>query len=278
MPAAGPFSHVSSEVFTITPLGGTMAVLDSFPKEVQAKLQFYVYRLIDPRNGQTFYVGKGQGNRLFAHAKAKLPPNGDEQDDAASAKLDRIRSIIADDFEVIHVVHRHGLTEDEAYHVEGALIDALPGLSNAQDGHYNAELGAMHASLIVQRYSAPKMVIGHRIVFFTVGREVVAERGLYEGCRGVWKMRINRAQAAELAIPILNGIAKEVYRPETWLPATKANFPIQVAEDMPGRLGFVGAIAEDLRLRYVGHRLPEEIAGGRNPVRYSFIDVVESPS
>lgn len=35
---------------------------DSFPPEVTAKLKAYVYRLIDPRNGETFYVGKGVGD------------------------------------------------------------------------------------------------------------------------------------------------------------------------------------------------------------------------
>lgn len=36
-----------------------------FPPGVTEMLNFYVYRLIDPRNGQTFYVGKGRGNRVF---------------------------------------------------------------------------------------------------------------------------------------------------------------------------------------------------------------------
>ena len=35
--------------------------MDSFPPEVVQALGHYVYRLIDPRNGETFYVGKGQG-------------------------------------------------------------------------------------------------------------------------------------------------------------------------------------------------------------------------
>ena len=29
-----------------------------------------VYRLIDPRNGETFYVGRGKGNRVFSHIRA----------------------------------------------------------------------------------------------------------------------------------------------------------------------------------------------------------------
>jgi hypothetical protein len=37
---------------------------DSFPPEVIDRLKWYVYRLVDPRNGETFYVGKGKGNRV----------------------------------------------------------------------------------------------------------------------------------------------------------------------------------------------------------------------
>ena len=37
--------------------------LESFPPGVAAQLKTYVYRLIDPQNGEMFYVGKGQGDR-----------------------------------------------------------------------------------------------------------------------------------------------------------------------------------------------------------------------
>ena len=33
------------------------------------KRNYYVYRLIDPRTYQTFYVGKGKGDRVFQHVK-----------------------------------------------------------------------------------------------------------------------------------------------------------------------------------------------------------------
>ena len=39
--------------------------INEFPSEVIKELGYYVYRLIDPRNGETFYVGKGKGNRIF---------------------------------------------------------------------------------------------------------------------------------------------------------------------------------------------------------------------
>ncbi len=55
--------------------------LDAFPPDVIPKLKTYVYRLIDPRNGETFYVGKGQGNRVFAHIRDELSQDGDELSD-----------------------------------------------------------------------------------------------------------------------------------------------------------------------------------------------------
>jgi hypothetical protein len=39
-------------------------------------LKTYVYRLIDPRNGETFHVGKGRGNRVSAHIYEVSQPNG----------------------------------------------------------------------------------------------------------------------------------------------------------------------------------------------------------
>jgi uncharacterized protein len=48
----------------------------SFPPEVAARLGTYVYRLIDPRSGETFYVGKGRGNRVFAHIRAEEASTG----------------------------------------------------------------------------------------------------------------------------------------------------------------------------------------------------------
>lgn len=35
-------------------------VIDEFPVEVIQELKNYVYRLIDPRNGETFYVARTQ--------------------------------------------------------------------------------------------------------------------------------------------------------------------------------------------------------------------------
>ena len=92
-----------------------------FSKAVEERLKYYVYRLIDPRNRETFYVGKGVGTRVFAHAKGELGVSEDE----LTNELKRIREIRLDGFEVTHVIHRHGMNEEMALEVEAALIDAF---------------------------------------------------------------------------------------------------------------------------------------------------------
>jgi hypothetical protein len=74
--------------------------VSAFPPGVADKLKTYVYRLIDPHNGETFYVGKGHGDRVFAHIREQV-----EEDDPNN-KLKRIRDIRLAGFEVAHVIHR----------------------------------------------------------------------------------------------------------------------------------------------------------------------------
>ncbi|SMH47677.1 MULTISPECIES: hypothetical protein [Cyanophyceae] len=47
-------------------------LLKKFSSEVIDQLNNYVYRLIDPRNGETFYVGRGVGNRLSQYRTKSL--------------------------------------------------------------------------------------------------------------------------------------------------------------------------------------------------------------
>ncbi len=60
-----------------------MSQIRKFPQSVVDAIQFYVYRLIDPRNGETFYVGKGKENRVFQHIRAEK----DFEDDVVGNKL-----------------------------------------------------------------------------------------------------------------------------------------------------------------------------------------------
>ncbi|MFN3352937.1 MAG: GIY-YIG nuclease family protein [Brevundimonas sp.] len=90
---------------------------------------FYVYQLIDPRDRQPFYVGKGKGRRIHRHeAEARRGVH--------SAKCDRIRAIWADGLAVErHVVAEYG-DENEALAAEFDLIAAigLDSLTNVLPG------------------------------------------------------------------------------------------------------------------------------------------------
>ncbi len=135
-----------------------------FPPCVTLELKTYVYRLIDPRNGETFYVGKGQGNRIFSHVHDEQNLEGDD----LGNKMRRIRKIRLAGFEIAHVIHRHGMDDKTAREVEAALIDAYPGLTNSDGGAGSGDHGAMHAEEIIRRYDAKPAVFQHKALLISV--------------------------------------------------------------------------------------------------------------
>jgi hypothetical protein len=239
---------------------------DGFPPDVARKLKTYVYRLIDPRNGETFYIGKGQGNRVFAHIRAEQGLEGDELDN----KVKRIREIRLAGFEVAHVIHRHGMDEKTALEVEAALIDAYPGLTNSAGGAGSTDYGAMHAREILRRYSAEPAVFKHKALLISVNRSA-AETSLYEATRYAWKISRSKALQAEVILATLQGLIVGAFVLDDWLEATATNFPGRI--DSPGRLGFVGREAPDeIKRLYLQKRVPDEFRkrGAANPIKYTW--------
>lgn len=237
----------------------------TFSNDVAERLGFYVYRLIDPRNGETFYVGKGSGNRVFAHIRGEKQGNLDEK----SQKLQRIREIRLSGFEVAHVIHRHGLDSRTAVEVEAALIDAYPGVTNVIGGHHSEERGAMHANEIIERYEAPIAELRHKLVIINVNRTAM-DRSVYDAVRYAWKIDPKRAAQAEYVLAVRRGLIVGVFVADEWLHAGSDSFA-GLGDAPDGRWGFVGQEApEDVLAHYVRKRLPMEIRkqGAANPVRY----------
>lgn len=247
-----------------------------FPVEIHSDIGYYVYRLIDPRNGATFYVGKGYGNRVFDHIRDAIKFEGDE--DAISEKLKTIRDIHLADLEPIHVIHRHGMTEDESFLAEAVLIDAVQGLTNLTGGHGSVDYGPAHSTELIQRYKSEVMEIdsSHNIMAINV-RISTGEEGksIYDAVRFAWRISLDRANRADFVFAVTNGICKEVFVPGApWLPATKENFPLLTNEDIPGRYGFVGTrAAENILALYKNKQLPEAMQrrkGMASPVLYNY--------
>jgi hypothetical protein len=96
---------------------------------LQHKAHWYVYELIDPRNGEVFYVGKGKGNRIDDHeweAKTGHP----------SYKCNKIRSIWDDGHQIIKQKVAEFWDEDAAYeHEEDRIVSiGLDNLTNITGG------------------------------------------------------------------------------------------------------------------------------------------------
>lgn len=219
--------------------------------------KYYVYRLIDPRTFQTFYVGKGCGNRVLQHVKnVRSLLSNDE--DLVSLKAQQIGDIIASGKEVIMVLHRRGLTEKEAFEVEAALIDAYPSLTNIQSGH-DVDRGLISVDDYYQMYNTPVYSEpAEDYVIIKVTNEMVQTRGsLYEAVRQWWKADINRAKGYKYVLAVINGIVREVYETQNWYK-------------VDDRIAFEGKVATGPISSLKGKKIPQEYRqkGAANPFMY----------
>lgn len=242
-----------------------------FPLEVCNNLGYYVYRLIDPRNGETFYVGKGKNNRIFEHL------NGENIVNEISEKLKRINQIHNQGLNCILLIHRHGLTELEAFHVEAALIDAYPQLTNEVAGYKNSCYGVKTIEDIIQTYSidsiTDELFSQHKVMIIKVNKSVNKGLSLYNSTRHSWRISLNKALQAEYVLSVVNGIIKEIYSNVDWLLDTPENFPEFIIH-RKNRYGFAGIPTEDKSIInvYKNKKLPPSYLkkGISNPVLYNY--------
>jgi hypothetical protein len=231
--------------------------MKEFSTAVCEKIGFYVYILKDPRTLTTFYVGKGNGNRVFQHvAGAILSP-------VVSDKLDLIREIHNNGFEVEHYILRHGLTQELAFEIESACIDllGLENLKNAVKGHDSWERGLKTIDEVIQYYDAQVITITEPAIIININRRYnrfMKPEELYEATRSAWIVAAHRRNSVKYAIAAYRGLVREVFKIEDWNSAGE-------------RWEFVGSIAEpEVRDKYLNQSLDNYIVkGSQNPIKYA---------
>lgn len=242
--------------------------VSEFTHDVISKLDYYVYRLIDPRNGETFYVGKGKGNRMFQHIKCALK---DKDNDAVDLKYKKIREIQSAGLDIIHVVHRHGLDKDTSLQVEAALIDAYPGTTNIAGGYGSNDYGPMNAFEIITRYAAQEAIFQHNVLMITINRSIT-EKSIYDATRFSWKVNLSKAEKAQYILAVEKGIIVGVFTAQEWKQACPEHFP-GLASEPTDRYGFIGEEAdEQIKNLYLRKRIPDQYRkkGAANPIKYSW--------
>ena len=203
-----------------------------FSQKVQEELGYYVYCLVDPRDKKIFYIGKGVGNRVFAHACDAL-----EYEDVSTEKLEKIREIIKSGHEVEHYILRHKLTEEDALTVESVLIDFLTYqefnteslLTNIVAGHHQWNEGIKTVDQIMQIYDCKPLLLkpGHKLLMVNLNRTYMKKSkdgmrvnsDLYEITRKYWKVSKYNADQTDYLLGVYKGVVRCVLKPTTkWLP------------------------------------------------------------
>ncbi len=192
-----------------------------------------------------------------------------EAEGVSDPKLQRIKEIEVAGLEVAHVIHRHGIdTSRTAYEIEAALIDAYPGLTNKVKGRGSKDHGSRHVEEIIDEYAGEEFEVGEPLMVISIGRTFYEFSNVYDAVRCCWKVNVDKADRYNLVLASVRGLIMGAYRPEKWLPATKANFP-DLEEGAPVRWGFVGETAEAAVWNlYVRKRVPEQYRGSQSPIRY----------
>lgn len=228
--------------------------MEQFSPEVCRELGYYVYRLVDPRNGHTFYVGKGKNNRVFAHTECALDRYSDvgydpQAEDEGNLKYQTIREIRRAGLDVIHIIHRYGMNEHDALLAESVLIDTYALLTNkikGVDAQEPMNVITLQKTLAAAEYQDDP---AHpRYMIIKIKDYWLSQRNddRYERTRSAWRINPRQAEKYPYVLSVTAGIVCEVYKVHEW------------HECGGGRSEFTGEVAEDaVRQIFLDKRIPQ---------------------
>lgn len=243
------------------------SIVDRLPAEVAEQLGHYVYLYVDPRTQRPFYVGKGKGSRVLSHLSDPLQ----------NEKTALIAELYSQGLEPQLEILAHGLADEEsAFRVEAAVIDllGLGNLTNQVAGWRSLQLGRISLEDLLVFYAAQPVSIEEPTLLFRLNRVYrrnMTALELYEATRGIWRLG-GRREGARLAMAVFEGVVREVYSIDRWLPALSVPYETRTLtpEQADGRWEFVGRVApEDIRTRYVNGSVKAYLtANSQNPCTY----------
>jgi hypothetical protein len=238
-----------------------------FAPDTSRRLKNYVYLYRDPETGSVFYVGRGVGNRCFAHLK-------DDSDPMEYRKVAIIRRLRNSARGPIIDILRSGLTEREARLLEASAIDliGLSILSNIVGGDQGRGARRRSVQSIIDDQNARNVIVTHKAILIRINRkyrEGMSSDELYAATRGRWKIG-PRGDRAEYALAVFEGVVKEVYKIKEWNPRIGRNQSRKQSVRAEGRREFEGVIApQSIRRKYLGKSVRDHFSrGSQNPIRY----------
>ena len=206
--------------------------MEKFHRAVEDKLQSYVYGLFDPRKKKNtpFYIGKGEGSRVFNHVKDAI--KNQDKDKTDKLKYSTINKIISEGQKVQHLIFRHGLTEQEAFMLESVLISFIDlrkqvDLTNLVSGH-ESEKNNLTTKDINRLYGAERLeaglMPGHEgkalaIYINQSYRRLKAEnggfidpKGIYECTRRSWIVGSETIKNSLYAFAVVDSVIIDIYK------------------------------------------------------------------
>jgi hypothetical protein len=188
------------------------------------KLGAFVYALVDPRNSEVFYVGKGGGkfgggNERPDHHLAAAE-RAIHDDSNPTAKDRRIIEIWGSELQPQLVIVRRLLSVEAAFELEAALIDILANygsgtLTNRVRGH-NVDMGILTESnwhkLAADPVNPSDAIEG--VWMFNIAKLLSERSSDYEAVRGYWSIKLPKDKG--YAVGLASGISKIVCRIDGW--------------------------------------------------------------
>lgn len=252
-------------------------MIENFNELTCEQLGYYVYALVDPRDGKIFYIGKGMGNRVFQHLKTAL-----EDDNEDTLKIKTIKEILASGNSVRYYIIRYGLKDPaEAYRIESTLIDFLtyPAfnlekvLTNIASGHHQWDEGIKSAEEINALYNCPPIEIrdGDYLLLVSLNKSydqakaegVYQRTDIYECTRKYWLIGKNKPAHITHVVGVYRGVVRSVIKVEgfEWVTVSEDGFPFKKE-----RCCFNGRLINDSP--YLNKTIPPHTFGSGSAIAY----------